>query len=138
MKLKTMITMAVVAFALTTVVKAADEPKNSAPTQTARMSDAEMKALLIGTWTVNDNTTEVFRSDGIWSGTEPRFPNEVGNRKANRRWDIKDGQLIEIRPHPEGERPYHILFLTEYECLLHWGHHGGGYSLWTRGVRPDY
>jgi hypothetical protein len=70
-----------------------------------------------------------FTADGRWLIADPKFPNE--SETSRRRWDIQDGQLIEIRD-PVAARPYGILFLTAHECLLHWTHHGGGYSLWTR------
>jgi hypothetical protein len=95
-----------------------------------KMSDAEMKKLLVGTWVSGENSTERFTSDGRWFGTEPRFPNEAENGSMG--WDIKNGELIQIRGGGESARPYPIIFLTAHECLLHWAHHGGGYALWTR------
>jgi hypothetical protein len=110
----------------------ADEPKSTpTPTQAARMGDAEMKKLLVGTWEMDDDTTNTFTSDGRWITTDPKFPNASEDERTQG-WDIKNGELIEIRRYPAGARPYTILFLTEHECLLHWGHHGGGYALWTR------
>lgn len=92
--------------------------------------DAEMKALLTGTWTIDDDRTNTFTSDGRWIVTDPKFPN-ASEKDSTQGWEIKDGELIQIRT-PQANRPYKILFLTEHECLLHWGHHGGGYALWTR------
>jgi hypothetical protein len=113
-------------------IRANNDRVLSPPTPTVRMSDAEIKALLIGTWTGTgeEGWTYTFTPDGRWLTADPRYPGAT-DAEGNR-WDIKDGELIEIRPEPEAARPYRILFLTEHECLLHWRHHGGGYWLWTR------
>jgi hypothetical protein len=94
----------------------------------AMANDAKMKALLVGTWAIDDERTYTFTSDGRWFVAKP--PDQPGDLAYH--WDVKDGELIQIRDAPESARPYPILFLTEHECLLHWTHHGGGYSLWTR------
>jgi hypothetical protein len=84
----------------------ADEPKNAAA-QTSQMGDAEMKALLIGTWAADEGRTYTFTSDGRWLIADPKFPNEPDDPRY--RWDIKYGELIEIRG-PQAARPYRILF----------------------------
>jgi hypothetical protein len=118
------------------------------------MSDAEMKALLVGTWNEDvGGATSTFTADGRWIYTDPTLPAipipsvlgqiyitgynndrywwDVDHWWDTEHWDIKDGELIEIRT-PAASRPYRILFLTEHECILHWGHHGGGYTWWSR------
>jgi hypothetical protein len=95
-----------------------------------KMSDAEMKALLIGAWETNVGTTNTFTADGRWIVGDPEFPN-ASEKDETQGWDIKHGELIQIRT-PAADRPFTILFLTQHECLLHWTHHDGGYALWTR------
>jgi hypothetical protein len=47
--------------------------------QPSHTGDAEMKALLIGTWAVDDDTTYTFTSDGRWLIADPKFPNNRVN-----------------------------------------------------------
>jgi hypothetical protein len=101
------------------------------------MSDAEMKALMVGTWKgegENNEVTNTFTSDGKWLTTDPAFPNADPNDYY--RWDIQNGQLLQIHP-PRSDRPYEIAILDEDKCVLHWGHHGGGCTFWLRQKEPD-
>jgi hypothetical protein len=90
------------------------------------MSDAEMKALLTGTWTdpcedlkipgATEIKTTVFEPDGKWR-------KNADDKDPYYKWDIQKGELLEIVPDhndPSGTRARHsftILFLTEHEFL---------------------
>jgi hypothetical protein len=77
--------------------------------------DRQMKALLVGTWTVDEDTTNTFTADGRWFISDlrlPDYPNKSEEELAFR-WDIKDGALIQIRE-PAASRSYPILFLTKH------------------------
>ena len=93
------------------------------------MSDAEMKKLIVGTWKNDNDRTETLTSDGRWLRTDPKFPNEPADEGYG--WDVKDGELIEIRP-SAGDRPFTILFLTAHEFLAQQVGHGQGYVFWWR------
>jgi hypothetical protein len=76
------------------------------------MTDAEMKALLTGTWTNHcDDKTIVFQADGKWQvGADDIDPiiNGISQKE----------ELLEIRPEPWGvHSTYTILLLTKHEFL---------------------
>jgi hypothetical protein len=88
----------------------------------ATMSDAEMKTLLVGTWTSDDNRTFIFQPDGKWL---------VGD--VAEKWDIQGGKLIEIRSgFGAADLDYSILLLTKHEFLARENSHGQGYIFLTR------
>jgi hypothetical protein len=122
--------LTIVAFSPMAVLKAG-EPEDTTPTQAARMGDAEMKALIVGTWNVDQGRTFTFTSDGRWIDTDPKFPN-ASEEERTERWDVKDGQLIEIRGSVESDRSYTILFLTKHEFLAQWDDHSRGYIFLNR------
>jgi hypothetical protein len=77
----------------------------------AMAGDAKMKALLTGTWTDPCNhISTVFQSDG-------KFLWDVNYTDHPEKWDIEDGQLIEIRGGGKSDYSYTILFLTKHEFL---------------------
>jgi hypothetical protein len=88
------------------------------------MSDAEMKALIVGTWSLGER--EDYNSRYITyqeDGTEL-----IGVHNFTVKWDVKNGELIEnddpnafearrvLKDHPEVI--YTILFLTKHELLV--------------------
>jgi hypothetical protein len=78
----------------------------------AMAGDRQIKALLVGKWTDNyDHTTTAFWADGklLWN-TDMDDPNP-------HKWDIQNGQLIEIRGGGLSDHSYTILFLTKHEFL---------------------
>ena len=85
----------------------------------ATMSDAKMKKLLVGTWTVDcTRATTVFHADGTSDDSE--------------KWDIKDGEFMEI---VDGDRTYYykIILLTKHEFLvLGMTVHAHGYFFYWR------
>ena len=96
----------------------------------AGLTDADLKRLLIGTWTAEPTPafmeeppveTLTFTCDGRWL---PGYPEE--------RWDIREGKLIEIRPYPESERNYTIISLTRHKCVIQENGHGNHFAVWTR------
>lgn len=114
-----LILIAIVSLSLANLY-AGEEWQNNPPH--ARMSDAKMKALLIGgTWHVGDQTY-TFTADGKW----------IYGDNSTEKWDVQDGQLIEIRGPVSADRPYTIVFLTKHECLIFAGHHEQGYAFWWR------
>jgi hypothetical protein len=87
----------------------------------APMTDAEMKALIVGTWKLEcaQNTTwTTFWEDGRWD---------------DKKWDVQDGMLVEIPKDPADRKFYFkILLLTEDEFLaLGVTVHNKGYFLYT-------
>jgi hypothetical protein len=72
---------------------------------TTLAGDAEMKQQLVGTWKADGGMTIVLKSDGsrIMSGND--FPSGKPFSISGK-WDVKDGNFIEIRTPPEGDRDY--------------------------------
>jgi hypothetical protein len=77
----------------------------------AMAGDAKIKALLTGAWMDPcDHTTTVFQSNGklLW---------DVNDTDNPEKWNVEDGQLIEIRGAGKGDYSYTVLFLTKHEFL---------------------
>src|SRR4029077_4259184 len=90
-------------------------------------SDAELKALIVGTWTCSggdyDSRYTTYQEDGV---------ELVGVHNYRMKWEVKDGELVEIEsPEAAGIAPseweeksagylyvYTILFLTKHELLV--------------------
>jgi hypothetical protein len=97
-------TILLILMTLASMAMAADRQINM-----AMAADREMKALLVGKWTDNyDQKTIAFWADGklLWGADDPN----------PEKWDIQDGQLIEIRGGGR-DHSYTILFLTKHEFL---------------------
>jgi hypothetical protein len=102
----------------------------------AGLTDADLKRLLIGTWTAGvapafmeeppPPALITFTSDGRWlvDGDSEKDPGV--------RWDIRDGKLIEIRPYPRGELNYTIITLTRHKCVIQENGHGNHFATWIR------
>jgi hypothetical protein len=86
----------------------------------AKMTDAEIKALIVGTWTADcTQTTSVFQADG----------KEILTADDIVQWDVKDGALLEI---DSGKTYYfEILLLTKHEFLIREANRGHSYLLFT-------
>jgi hypothetical protein len=77
----------------------------------ARMSDAEMKALIVGTWTYDCTLkTIVYKSDGTVTFN-------VDGKDVVEKWWVEDGALLETDASLERTCYYKILFLTKHEWL---------------------
>jgi hypothetical protein len=108
----------------------------------AGLTDADLKRLLIGTWTAGvepefmdeppPRATLTFTSDGRW------LDGNSGDEEA--RWDIREGKLIaimpsvltEFGPSPEKELNYTIITLTRHKCVIQENGHGNHFATWTR------
>jgi hypothetical protein len=91
-------------------------------------SDADMKQQLVGIWKAYDETIAL-KSDGtrITSGTD-----SSGKFSIQEKWDVRDGNYIEIRTPPEGDRSYTIISLTKDQFELQDNAHGRHTGTWTR------
>jgi hypothetical protein len=77
----------------------------------ATMSDAEMTALIVGTWTFDCTyATSVYKSDGT-------IVYNIDGRDVVEKWWVKDGAFLETDSSIGRTTYYKILFLTEYEWL---------------------
>lgn len=84
-------------------------------TTQAQANDRQMKALIVGTWTMDCNNiklTTTYEADGT----------ETFNLDGTdyiEKWDVKDGYLVEADDPGTGRPTYSkILFLTKHEWLL--------------------
>jgi hypothetical protein len=93
----------------------------------ARMTDAEMTALIVGTWTYDCNhATFVYNADGT-------VVFNLDGKDVVEKWWVKDGALLEPDPSIGRTCYYKILFLTEHEWLmLGLTPHAKGYSFFRR------
>jgi hypothetical protein len=90
------------------------------------MSDAEMKALLVGTW--RSECAGVSESDS--GGIELKAD---GTDSDGEKWDIQDGMYMEIPGAGERTYYYKILLLTKTEFLIQGvTPHGKGYFFYYR------
>jgi hypothetical protein len=94
--------------------------------------DAEMKQQLVGTWKDADTrTTIVLKSDG----TRLVSGNDFSSGKPffiSGKWDVKDGDFVEVRPSPEVDRTYTIISITQHKFVLRDNGHGRHTGTWTR------
>jgi hypothetical protein len=93
----------------------------------AMANDAEMKKLLVGTWTADCTlSTVVYKSDGT-------VVYNLDGRDVVEKWDVKDGALLET-DYGTGRMDYFkILFLTKHEWLmLGMTPHSKGYFFYWR------
>jgi hypothetical protein len=107
MKTILLVLMTLASVAMAGVAMAEDRQINM-----AMAGDRQIKALLVGKWTDNyDQKTIAFWADGklLWNA-DVDDPNPY-------KWDIQNGQLIEIRGGGLSDHSYTILFLTKHEFL---------------------
>lgn len=94
----------------------------------AKMSDAEMKALIVGTWTYEcTDATSTYNPDGT-------IVYHIDGKDVVEKWWVKDGVFLETDASIKGGITYYkILFLTEHEWLmLGMTPHAKGYSFLRR------
>ena len=101
---------------------------------TTLAGDAEMKQLLVGTWKESfpyGVTTIVLKSDGSRIDNGHDYPSGKPYSISGK-WDVKDGNFIQIRNYPEGDRYYTIISLTQHKFVLKDNAHGRHTGTWTR------
>jgi hypothetical protein len=78
---------------------------------TAMAGDAEMKALIVGTWTFDCTyATTVYRSDGT-------VVYNIDGTDVVEKWYVKDGAFLETDTGTGRTDYFKILFLTKHEWL---------------------